>query len=259
VEVNHDGVWGTICDDEFSQATADVVCRQLGFGESAYPYFFTDGSSTTLPVLLDDLVCAGTEQTVEDCQHSTWGQSDCIYKENVGVYCAAESARSIRFSAGTNGLSGRIEVLHDGSWGTVCDDGFSQATADVVCHQMGLGRAVSPYFFTDNTYTSLPILLDGVACNGGEQSIESCPHNAFGVNDCSYSENVGVFCSAAHSKSVTTSRHTMLPTYVGLGLGTVAMLVVAVLGAWRWKKSRRVPLAQQTEMVVVEAETATVE
>ena len=31
VEIFHDGYWGTICDDNFRDASADVVCRQLGF------------------------------------------------------------------------------------------------------------------------------------------------------------------------------------------------------------------------------------
>ena len=45
---------------------------------------------------------------------------------------------------GTNPREGRLEVFHKepgeiGQWGTVCDDGFTDAAARVVCHSLGFG------------------------------------------------------------------------------------------------------------------------
>ena len=33
-------------------------------------------------------------------------------------------------------LQGRLEVLHNGVWGTVCDDHFSEEEASVVCKML---------------------------------------------------------------------------------------------------------------------------
>ena len=43
----------------------------------------------------------------------------------------------VRLVSGWNYTSGRIEVLHDDLWGTVCDDSFNQEAGDMICGILG--------------------------------------------------------------------------------------------------------------------------
>ena len=82
----------------------------------------------------------------------------------------------VRLVNGPSLWHGRLEIFHDGKWGTVCDDYFGKVEAMVVCRQLGY---TGGHAFVDNQYGvgNDPIWLDDVDCDGTELALSECEHN----------------------------------------------------------------------------------
>ena len=112
VLVCYENTYGTVCDDFWDELEARVTCTQLGLNSTgsqfcclyiliSFPsyvnFFITDsipvrkaafGEGQNHPILLDQLMCTGSESSLLDCPAGeVIGSNNCDHSEDAGVRC----------------------------------------------------------------------------------------------------------------------------------------------------------------------------
>ncbi|XP_025102846.1 uncharacterized protein LOC112569301 [Pomacea canaliculata] len=120
----------------------------------------------------------------------------CIYSAFLLLMPYVDAQLKSRLVNGTAPWNGRLEILYNGTWGTVCDDAFGKEEAQVACRMLGFVRSqalvVTSFMYGEGSGL---IILDDLMCTGEETSLDECDHRGFTENDCSHSEDVGIICS----------------------------------------------------------------
>ncbi|XP_063044017.1 lysyl oxidase homolog 3A isoform X1 [Engraulis encrasicolus] len=197
VEVFYKGEWGTICDDDFTMGNAQVLCHHLGFVSATSWSHSAKYGPGTGKIWLDNMICSGSETSIEKCHSRGWGNSDCTHDEDAGIICKderlpgfmdsniiemqvdenrLEKVRLRPLSAGASARlpisEGVVEVKHKDGWAQICNLGWTAKNSHVVCGMMGFPAEKFGAKIQHSSHGSFR--MHSVSCTGKEVHLAGC-------------------------------------------------------------------------------------
>uniref|UniRef100_A0A8C4NW11 Lysyl oxidase homolog n=1 Tax=Dicentrarchus labrax TaxID=13489 RepID=A0A8C4NW11_DICLA len=218
VEVKHKDGWAQICDLGWTIKNTRVVCGMLGFphekkvNKNFYKLYLERQKSY---FHVHSVACTGTEvhlaacplefskrNATSSCEGGMAAVVSCMpgpqFMQNSGLKKKLKTSSNVRLKGGARLGEGRVEVLKDNEWGTVCDDRWSLQSASVVCRELGFGSAKEALTGARMGQGMGPIYMNEVKCLGQEKSIWNCPFKNITSEDCQHMEDAAVRCSVPY-------------------------------------------------------------
>uniref|UniRef100_H2ZTM2 Serine protease 12 n=1 Tax=Latimeria chalumnae TaxID=7897 RepID=H2ZTM2_LATCH len=262
VEVYHDGKWGTICDDQWNDLNAEVICRQLGFlilkygVAKAWPWaHFGQGSG---PILLDEVECTGNELSLDECQKNNWGNHNCDHIEDAGVSCNPFTGESIRGSPTAANVAlmtaeekqqkkareQRLSHCLNEFWPSKCICSHTYSNDYFLCQKLIYGGPAKARMMAYFGEGKGPIHLDNVKCSGSENLLEECVKRDNGTHNCWHSEDAGVICDYKKDNLQDVKDKGTMSLVCGLRLMRHRKKRIiggnkSIRGGWPWQVSLR--------------------
>uniref|UniRef100_A0A663MBN7 protein-lysine 6-oxidase n=1 Tax=Athene cunicularia TaxID=194338 RepID=A0A663MBN7_ATHCN len=228
VEVKHNGRWRQVCDAGWTRNNSRVVCGMLGFPQEKHintSFYRLKTLSQKNSFWVHRVRCQGTEPHLARCPTQVAplapGQHACprgmhaivsclpgpVFQKSTGGWPCPGAADwllpiaqvlPVRLRAGTHAGEGRVEVLHHGQWGTVCDKQWDLAAASVVCRQLGYGTAKQALVGAQMGQGLGPIHMSAVRCTGHERSLGECQFQDAERSGCRHEADAAVRCHMPH-------------------------------------------------------------
>ncbi|KAI6659587.1 Deleted in malignant brain tumors 1 protein-like isoform X1 [Oopsacas minuta] len=179
--------WQYICTDSMTQQAADVICRShTNTTAMSFTSISSSDADYDFPIYGYKFNCSGSESSLCECVNI---EETCSSMEVVQITCYASENGAIRLTNEDNGL---LQVLYNGKWGYICDDGWTDSTANEICKILGYEGVITSYtsyYINDTTY-----LLNLIRCFSGVTSFLDCVYSIYIPGYCSSNEHVYINC-----------------------------------------------------------------
>ncbi|XP_072341966.1 scavenger receptor cysteine-rich domain-containing protein DMBT1-like [Scyliorhinus torazame] len=266
VEIFYNGSWETVCSDILYGNDAEVICKQLQCGSVESIQFgagkFGEGTGS---IRQSQMGCTSQESRIWQCVSDSQGVKGCSHRDDAGIVCSgangmkeplhssmhcppeSDLGHHLRLVGGNTNCSGRVEILYNKLWGTVCDDSWDMADANVVCRQLACGSALLAQGGAAFPQGNGVIWLDEVKCTGSEFYLSDCPSSSLAQSDCNHKDDARVICSGPElsrdSPQSTPSEQggaTSIPLAICMALGALLIVeLIALMAIIQEKKIKR--------------------
>uniref|UniRef100_A0A8C0HCM2 SRCR domain-containing protein n=1 Tax=Chelonoidis abingdonii TaxID=106734 RepID=A0A8C0HCM2_CHEAB len=172
----------TVCDSHLDFNTASVICNELGCGQAVATLGATHFGEGHDLIWKEEFQCVGNESLLQKCPRMSHPNGTCSHANDVGILCSGYSG--YRLANGSTRCSGRVELRHGGTWGTLCDSQWDLQGAHTLCQQNDCGFALSipseQLFGTGDGY----VWNGTFGCERNESRLRDCPVTALGTTEC---------------------------------------------------------------------------
>ncbi|XP_041134425.1 lysyl oxidase homolog 3B isoform X6 [Polyodon spathula] len=218
VEVKYKDGWAQICDDGWTPKNSHVICGMFGFPQERkanknFYKLFAERQQNNYH--LHSVACTGNEVHLSACPlqfYQANATRACEGGMPAVVSCVpgpqfspgnsqkkkTKSTFRVRLKGGAKTGEGRVEVLKENEWGTVCDDRWNLLAASVVCRELGFGSAKEALTGARMGQGMGPVHMNEVQCSGQEKSIWNCQYKNVTTDDCQHVEDASVKCNTPY-------------------------------------------------------------
>ncbi|XP_071886437.1 scavenger receptor cysteine-rich type 1 protein M130-like [Anas platyrhynchos] len=259
LQVFYNGTWGSVCSNSMTTETVSLVCKELSCGNEGDLETDSNYAKLSGTTWLDHVECGKSNSSFWQCPSASWNPQSCTdSREETHITCNGKSEPSsptslsfgtwterpqvaacpnstsctdrekIRAVGGKDGCSGRVEIWHRGTWGTLCDNAWDMRDAEVACRQLGCGPALYALGQAAAGEGTGPMWL--MECRGMELSLQDCWAQPGDSGACQHKADAAVHCSdPPRGRPTTSSEGLSVPVVICIILGALLCLLLALL------------------------------
>ncbi|KAG2486923.1 hypothetical protein HYH03_014422 [Edaphochlamys debaryana] len=192
-----------VCKPHWTDVESNTACLAAGFAGGGRAVK-TEGTPLQLSFgaavpSITHVSCPPGARAWSECSGVVDRAGNCT--ELVAVIChVPENSIRLLGSGSSPPGTGRLEIFHNRTWGSVCNDGWKASSTAVACRQLGY-RSGTAYTQPLGFYApDYPIHMSRVDCGASPpqappRALHECSFSGWGANTCGHQQDVGLRCS----------------------------------------------------------------